>query len=40
MARRAGADIVSAPLLAEGEEPPAALVEVVLDRYRSATTGR
>ena len=39
MARRAGADIVSAPLLAEGEEPPAALVEVVLDRYRSATTG-
>jgi sirohydrochlorin ferrochelatase len=39
MARRAGADIVSAPLLAEGEEPPAALVEIVLDRYRSATIG-
>jgi sirohydrochlorin ferrochelatase len=36
MARRAGADVVSATLLAEGEEPPAALVDVVLDRYLSA----
>jgi sirohydrochlorin ferrochelatase len=36
MARRAGADVVSETLLAEGEEPPAALLEVVLERYRSS----
>jgi sirohydrochlorin ferrochelatase len=36
MARRAGADVVSAALLAEGEKPPAALVDVVVDRYLSA----
>lgn len=29
----AGADLVTAPLLAEGEAPPAELVEIVLDRY-------
>jgi len=34
MARNAGADVVSAPLLVEGHEPPSALVDVVLDRYR------
>ncbi|TFC58717.1 MULTISPECIES: sirohydrochlorin chelatase [unclassified Cryobacterium] len=31
----AGADVVSATLLVEGEEPPAALVDVVVDRYLS-----
>lgn len=31
----AGADLVSATLLVEGEEPPAALVDVVVDRYLS-----
>ena len=36
MARRAGADIVSEPLLVDGEEPPVTLVDVVLDRYTSA----
>ena len=36
MARRAGADIVSEPLLVDGEEPPAALVDVLLDRYSAA----
>jgi sirohydrochlorin ferrochelatase len=36
MARKAGADIVSEPLLVDGEEPPAALVDVVLDRYSRA----
>ena len=29
-------DIVSEPLLVDGEEPPAALVDVVLDRYTCA----
>ena len=29
----AGADLVTAPLLAEGEAPPAVLVVIVLDRY-------
>ena len=38
LARGAGADVVSAPLLVEGEEPPAALVDIVLDRYRSAVS--
>ena len=32
----AGADVVSATLLVEGEEPPAALVDVVVDRYLTA----
>ncbi|WP_104163943.1 sirohydrochlorin chelatase [Cryobacterium sp. N22] len=32
----AGADVVSAPLLVEGEDPPAALVDVVVDRYLTA----
>lgn len=32
----AGADVVSATLLVDGEEPPAALVDVVVDRYLSA----
>ncbi|QYF75215.1 sirohydrochlorin chelatase [Cryobacterium sp. PAMC25264] len=36
MAGRAGADIVSSALLVDGEEPPAALVEVLLDRYSNA----
>lgn len=36
LARGAGADIVTTTLLAEGEEPPAALVDVVLDRYLGA----
>jgi sirohydrochlorin ferrochelatase len=36
MARRAGADVVSGALLTEGEEPPAALVDVVLERYLGA----
>lgn len=36
LAREAGADVVSAELLIEGEEPPAALVDVVVDRYRAA----
>jgi sirohydrochlorin ferrochelatase len=36
MARRAGADVVSEPLLTAGAEPPAALVDVVRDRYRLA----
>jgi sirohydrochlorin ferrochelatase len=35
MARRAGADIVSAALLTEDAEPPPALVDVVVDRYLS-----
>ena len=34
----AGADVVSAALLVEGEEPPAALVDVVVDRYLSAVS--
>ncbi|MGY4858406.1 sirohydrochlorin chelatase [Cryobacterium sp. AP23] len=32
----AGADILSPTLLVDGDEPPAALVDVVLDRYLSA----
>jgi sirohydrochlorin ferrochelatase len=35
MARRAGADVVSAALLTEDAEPPPALVAVVVDRYLS-----
>lgn len=35
-ARDAGADVVSGTLLAEGEEPPAELVDVVVDRYLTA----
>ena len=37
LAREAGADVVSATLLVEGEPPPADLVNVVVDRYRAAT---
>lgn len=36
LANTAGADLVSAPLLAEGEQPPTALVEVIIDRYAAA----
>jgi len=38
LAREAGADVVSAALLVEGQEPPAALVDIVLDRYLAAVT--
>ncbi|WEO77034.1 CbiX/SirB N-terminal domain-containing protein [Cryobacterium sp. SO2] len=38
LAREAGADVVSAALLVEGEEPPAALVDIVIDRYRTAVS--
>jgi hypothetical protein len=37
MSRRAGADVVSGTILAEGQAPPSALVDVVVDRYRAAT---
>jgi sirohydrochlorin ferrochelatase len=33
LARSAGADLVSAPLLAVGAEPPEEIVDIVLDRY-------
>lgn len=36
LAREAGADLVSAELLVDGEEPPAALVDIVVDRYLAA----
>jgi sirohydrochlorin ferrochelatase len=36
LAETAGADVVSAPLLAAGEEPPATLVETVVELYASA----
>lgn len=36
MSRGAGADVVSGTILVEGEAPPAALVDVVVDRYRAA----
>jgi sirohydrochlorin ferrochelatase len=36
LAGRCGADAVSRPLLVDGEAPPAALVDVVLDLYASA----
>jgi sirohydrochlorin ferrochelatase len=38
LAREAGADVVSAALLVEGQEPPAALVDIVVDRYLAAVT--
>ena len=38
LAREAGADVVSAELLVDGEEPPAALVDIVVDRYLAAVT--
>jgi len=38
LAREAGADVVSAELLVSGEEPPAALIEIVVDRYRAAVS--
>ena len=33
LARRAGADLATRPLLVRGEEPPAELVEIVRDRF-------
>ncbi|MET3769538.1 sirohydrochlorin ferrochelatase [Marisediminicola sp. UYEF4] len=36
LARAAGADVVTAPLLAAGEHPPALLVDVVSDLYDAA----
>ena len=36
LTERAGADRVSAPLLVAHEDPPAALVELVVDRYSAA----
>lgn len=38
LAREAGADVVSAELLVDGEEPPAALVDIVVDRYLAAVS--
>lgn len=40
LARSAGADIVTAPLLAAGEAPPAALVDIVCDLYDAAAAPR
>ncbi|MBX0299025.1 cobalamin biosynthesis protein CbiX [Cryobacterium sp. 1639] len=37
-ARDAGADVLSATLLVESEEPPPALVDLILDRYLAAAT--
>ncbi|HEY8912162.1 sirohydrochlorin chelatase [Lacisediminihabitans sp.] len=39
LARTAGADMVTAPLLAAGEEPPEGLVETVIDLYERAAAG-
>jgi hypothetical protein len=36
LARRAGADLATRPLLVRGEEPPAELVEIVRDRFLAA----
>jgi len=38
LAREAGADVVSAELLVAGEEPPATLVDIVIDRYLAAVS--
>lgn len=38
LAREAGADVVTAELLVDGEEPPAALVDIVVDRYLAAVS--
>lgn len=35
LANSAGADLVSEPLLAHGQDPPSGLVDVVMDRYES-----
>lgn len=40
LARSAGADVVTAPLLAAGEAPPALLVEIVSDLYDTAVHSR
>lgn len=37
LARNAGADLVTDPLLAPGEDPAPMLVDLVLDRYLAAT---
>ncbi|HAM27229.1 MAG TPA: cobalamin biosynthesis protein CbiX [Microbacteriaceae bacterium] len=39
LARSAGADVVSAPLLGEHGDPPTALVEIVIDLYRRSASG-
>jgi sirohydrochlorin ferrochelatase len=39
LARRAGADLATRPLLVHGEEPPAELVEIVRDRFRAVDPG-
>jgi hypothetical protein len=36
LAGEAGADVVTAPLLAAGEAPPEELVDLVIDRYAEA----
>lgn len=40
LARAAGADLVTAPLLAAGEHPPALLVDIVSDLYDAAVDSR
>jgi sirohydrochlorin ferrochelatase len=40
LVHRAGGDVVTAPMLVDGENPPSGLVDVVLDRYRDVCDGR
>lgn len=40
LAAKAGGDVTTAPLLVADEEAPDALVDVVLDRYAAAVSGR
>jgi sirohydrochlorin ferrochelatase len=40
LVHRAGGDVVTAPLLIDGENPPSELVDVVIDRYGRVCDGR
>jgi sirohydrochlorin ferrochelatase len=40
LVHKAGGDVVTAPLLIDGENPPSGLVDVVIDRYRGVCDGR